>query len=225
MSDVVELKRELAELRSRADVLQREIAQAEGRVDTAWAPRGFYADYHATTGFLLGGVAALISLIANILGAPFAGKGPLELIRVYLTFPLGERALQLSAGSQDVYLIPDGMILAMGCCLYLGTGMLIGVPFFVVIMALTGERSLTMRLIVATLVALLVWFINFYLLLSWLQPLLFGGRWITDPTVLPPWVAAATHVLFGWTLAVIAPWGRFVPYEPPVEAGARPVAG
>ena len=64
-----------------------------------------------------------------MIGAPIAGKNPLELIRVYLTFPLGESALRLTEQPGGHYVLGDGMILAFGCCLYLFTGMLLGVPF------------------------------------------------------------------------------------------------
>jgi hypothetical protein len=32
-----------------------------------------------------------------------------------------------------------------------------------------------------------IWLVNYYLLLSWIQPLLFSGNWIV--TQIPPWVA------------------------------------
>ena len=203
--------------------VQAEIASSEGGSgrSIAWAPSGFYSDYHATTGFMLGGVGALVSLLVNVVSAPLAGKSPLELIRVYLTFPLGERALALATGSKDIYAIPDGMILSLGCCLYIGTGMLLGIPFHMALMRFTDGKSLGARLGFATVLALLLWFVNFYLVLSWLQPMLFGGHWITDSSVLPPWVAAVTHVIFGWTLALLVPFGKFVPYEQPTNPGAE----
>ena len=224
MSDLIALKQELETLRSRLQVVQAEIATLEGGSgrSTAWAPSGFYSDYHATTGFMLGGVGALVSLLVNVVSAPMAGKSPLELIRVYLTFPLGERALALASGSKDVYAIPDGMILSLGCCLYIGTGMLLGIPFHMALMRFTSGKSLGVRLGFATVLALLLWFVNFYLVLTWLQPMLFGGRWITDSSILPPWVAAVTHVIFGWTLALLLPFGKFVPYEQPHDPEAAP---
>ena len=66
---------------------------------------------------------------------------------------------------------------------------------------------------IATALALVLWVVNFYLLLSWIQPLLFGGHWMVDPQFLPPWVAALTHLVFGWTMAVIYPWGMYEPYR------------
>lgn len=210
---------ELDALRDRVRQLESEV-QGE-TLRGQWPPRDSYAAYHATTGFMLGMFGAAMSLLVNVIGAPIAGKSPLELIRIYLTFPLGENARRLAEGTQNVYAIPDGVILAMGCCLYLGTGMLLGVPFFVVLVNLTDGKSVGYRLIVATVMAAILWLINFYGILSWLQPLLFGGNWITNPAVLPMWVALATHLVFGWTLALLYPWGKFQPYEQPATTVTR----
>ncbi len=204
---------ELDSLRARVRELESEVRQDAFQGE--WPPRDFYAAYHATTGFMLGMFGAAMSLLVNAIGAPIAGKSPLELIRIYLTFPLGETALRLAEGNQNVTAIPDGVMLAMGCCLYLGTGMLLGVPFFVILVRLTDDKTVGYRLLVATVMSLVLWVINFYGILSWLQPLLFGGRWITDPNILPVWVAVVTHLVFGWTLALLYPWGKFQPYQQP----------
>lgn len=207
--DRTEIQRELADLHQRIHQLETELAALE---PTAWPPPQFYGAYYATTGFLLGAFAAAASLLVNVVGAPIAGKDPLELIKVYLTFPLGAEAFQLSAVNNG------GLIVAMGCCLYLGTGMILGVPLYFLMVRLCGPRSsLVKRLAVGSVLALAVWFINFYLILSWLQPALFGGNWITDPAVLPPWVAAGTHLVFGWTLALLYPLGQFTAYQPAEE--------
>lgn len=210
---------ELDELRARVRHLE---SQVEGATISAeWPPTGFYAEYHATTGFILGMFAATVSLLINVIGAPIVGKSPLELIRIYLTFPLGENALRLSEGTQDLYAIPDGVILAIGCCLYIGTGMMLGVPFFVILGKFTERKSTGYRLIIATALAAALWAVNFYAILSWLQPVLFGGRWITDPQVLPVWVALVTHLVFGWTLALLYPWGKFQPYQQPATSESK----
>lgn len=209
----------LEALRARLQELEAEV-QSE-RTGGQWPPTGFYAEYYATTGFLLGMFGATMSLLVNVIGAPVAGKSPLELIRVYLTFPLGENALKLATTDKDVFVIGDGVMLAVGCCLYLGTGMLLGIPFFVTLVRLTEGKSFVYRLIAATAMSTALWIFNFYFILSWLQPLLFGGRWITDPQVIPPWVALVTHLVFGWTLAVLYPWGRFQPYQQPTAAETK----
>jgi len=204
---------ELQDLRARVQELEREL-EADDTV-AQWPPKGFYAEYYATTGFILGMFGAATSLLMNVIGAPIAGKSPLELIRIYLTFPLGEKALQLASGGKDVYAIGDGVILAMGCCLYLGTGMLLGVPFFVSLVWLTEGKSTIYRLLIATILSVLLWVVNFWGILSWLQPLLFNGNWITDPALLPAWVALVTHLVFGWTLALLYPWTKFQAYQQP----------
>ena len=89
---LAEREAKLTKLREEAARLQAEIdAEAFGRAAGEWARRGYYLTYYATTGFFLGMVAALVSLMFNIIGASIAGKDPLQLIRVYLTFGLGGR--------------------------------------------------------------------------------------------------------------------------------------
>ncbi len=210
-------RKELEELRSRVRQLESEIAREE--VGEDWQPTGFYATYYAITGGMLGMLAAIVSLLSNVVFAPVAGKDSLELIRVYLTFPLGEEALQLASGGQT-YAVGDGIILTFGCCLYIATGMLLGIPIYLVLVSVTAKSSLIVRAIVASALGLLIWLINFYGILSWLQPVLCGGNWITDQSILPWWVAAATHVIFGCTMALVYPLGTFTPYRHPTESSS-----
>jgi hypothetical protein len=205
---LAERETRLVQLRAEAARLQAEIdADAFGRAAGEWARRGYYLTYYATTGFFLGMVGALVSLVFNIAGATIAGEDPLQLIRVYLTFGMGGRALDPA--------FDNGLALAMGCVLYIATGMLLGIVFQVVLSRWAAGADLLGRLAWATGIAVAIWLVNFYGLLSWLQPLLFGGNWITstDPVYLPWWVALATHLVFGWTMAVIYPWGEFHPYR------------
>lgn len=201
----------LQDFRTRVHTLRRELYIDDSISESP--DEGFYARYYITTGLVLGLFGATISLLINVMGAPLAGKNPLELIRVYLTFPLGEKALQLAEGSQSLYAIGDGVILAIGCLLYLVTGMLLGVPFFIALVGLTEGRSTLYRMVIATVLSTLIWAINFWGILSWLQPLLFGGNWITNPELLPTSVALATHLIFGWTMALLYPWSEFQAYE------------
>jgi hypothetical protein len=208
--------------REELEVLRARVRQLEAEVlaEDIQASRQFsrdYPAYHATAGFLLGIVGAMSSLIFNVVGSLLAGKNPLELIRVYLTFPLGERALQLSETTKSVYAVGDGMVIALGCCLYVGTGMLLGIPVALALSTLVPSGGVVPRLIVGGLTALAIWAINFYLILWWLQPMLFGGRWIVDNSLLPWWVAAATHLVFGWTIALLYPQIMPRPIAVPVE--------
>jgi hypothetical protein len=195
----------LAALREQVQELESELA-AETK-PTHWRPKGYYTAYYATTGFLLGMFGAATSLLANVIGSLiFSGvdgepQSPLRLIQVYLTFPLGETALKLD----------NGITLAIGCCLYLGTGMLYGMIFQLALTRFTPDATFGKRLLVVSGLSLAVWLVNFYGILSWLQPLLFGGNWIVE--LVPWWVAALTHLVFAWTMVIIYPWGLYIPYQ------------
>ena len=107
------------------------------------------------------------------------------------------------------------MTLTIGCCLYIGTGMLLGVPFHLLLTLFTGEATLQRRLLLASALAISMWLVHFYLILIWLQPLLFGGNWIVEQ--IPWWVAALTHLVYGWTMAIVYPLGQYVPYRRQTE--------
>jgi hypothetical protein len=199
---------EFEALKARVDQLEGELREME--TAGPWQPTGYYSAYHATGGFVLGGLAAGVALLVNVIGAPIAGKQSLEMIRVYLTFPLGEQALSLADPSRRGESVSDGMILAFGCCLFLFTGMLLGIPLQLVLAKANGQAGLLKRLVIGAAVGIALWLVNFYGVLSWLQPLLFGGNWIVDPARLPPWVAAATHVVFGLSMALLYPLAQFV---------------
>jgi hypothetical protein len=203
MTDNATLRKRLAELREQVIELEAELSRSP-TTEPQWQATDYYTAYYATTGFMLGGIAAINSLLFNIVGALLFGKQPLELIRVYLTFPMGEEALDFSA-------VDNGLILAIGCCLYIATGMLYGMLFQIVLTRFMADSSMGMKFVAVSLLALGVWLVNFYGILSWLQPLLFGGRWIVEQ--IPWWVAALTHLVFGWTMLIVYPLGRYTPYR------------
>lgn len=203
------IQRELVQLRSRMAQLEEEVAIAESHTDRAWTRR-YYLAYYATTGFFLGMIAAIVSLLVNVVGALIVGQHPLQLIRVYLTFGLGRKALDLQLNEGDA-----GLMLVIGCCLYIATGMLLGTVIQAVISRLAEHAGLMRRLAIATVLGLVIWVVNYYLLLSWIQPLLFGGNWIV--TEIPVPVAALTHLVFAWTMAVLYPLGVYTPYRVTTE--------
>jgi hypothetical protein len=212
--DLKTKRSELERLRAEVRRLEEEIDREEALA--GWQPSGYYTAYYATAGFLLGSIGAMTSLLFNVIGATIAGKSPLELIRIYLTFPLGAQALELTGPKSGDYAVGDGLILAIGCCLYLGTGMLLGIPVYMALARFAPKGGLLRRLLVASVISLAIWAINFYGILSWLQPMLIGGdpgNWITNPSYLPWWVAAATHLVFGWTIALLYPLGEYTPYR------------
>jgi hypothetical protein len=186
------------------DRLRAQVASLEAELGPTihqhgWVPKSYYTTYHILAGMVLGLAGATTSLLFNIVGAAMVGRHPLELIRVYLTFPLGEKALTLESG----------FALAAGCCLYLGTGMIGGIPFHLILSRYCGQSSGTVRFVVTSILAVGVWLINYYAVLVWLQPLLVGGSWIVK--TVPIYVAIATHLVFGWTMLAVEQWGRFVP--------------
>lgn len=188
---------ELAELRTRIEQLEREVHQPPPH----WEASGIYWTYYATTGFFLGMIAAMASLLVNVIGSTLVGQHPLRLIQIYLTFPLGEQSLELDGG----------LALTLGCCLYIATGMVLGVPFFMLLRYITHEKPIWFRLVVASLLAIGMWAVHYYAVLSWLQPVLFGGNWIVS--LVPPWIGALTHLVYGWTLAALYPLGVYKPYQ------------
>jgi hypothetical protein len=201
---------ELQSLRDRARALEDELVGTisnEPVPPRPWQVSGYYAAYYATTGFLLGSLAACTSLLFNVVGSVLwpsvthQEQHPLRLIQVYLTFPMGEAALNISSG----------LLLTLGCVLYLGTGMLYGMVFQLVLSYFIPMAGLRARLIACSVLAIAIWLFNFYGVLIWLQPLVFGGRWIID--LIPWWVAALTHLVFGWTMAVVYPLGVYERYQ------------
>jgi hypothetical protein len=183
--------------------LESEVTRLRAEIDASrvghWPPAGYYSTYHVLSGAILGFFGAASSLLLNVIGSALVRQHPLELIRVYLTFPLGESALRMDSG----------LALAIGCALYLGTGMLYGVIFQIVLTRWFANASPRRELEAATVLGIALWLVNFYLVLSWLQPMLFDGSWIVSR--IPWWVAALTHLVFAWTMFLIRDWGRFDP--------------
>jgi hypothetical protein len=193
------LERELEQLEARAaEVRARLVGGAVG----PWWPEQFYAAYHIVVGSMLGLIAAGASLLFNIVGSLMTGREPLQLIKIYLTFPLGEKALSSE----------NGVALSTGVLLYLATGMAVGAVMHAIGQRWFALAPLARRMVLATVAGLVLWLVNYYAILTWLQPLLFGGSWIVRQ--IPPPVAAATHLVFTWTLTLLAFLGRFEPPTP-----------
>ncbi len=178
--------------------LEAEAAVSNGG-DSHWPPRGYYWLFHIIVGMMLGFIGAAVSLTANVIGSLLVDQRPLELIHVYLTFPMGEAALDAESGK----------VLFVGCVLYLITGGLYGVVFHLLMSLYFKAAGLGKRMVIASIVGLSLWLVNFYGILSWLQPALLDGNWIVDR--IPFWVAAGTHLLFAWTIALVEFWGQFEP--------------
>ena len=179
----------------------RKLEAEEAETQSVWPPPGYYLLWHVVTGMVLGGIGAMVSLVANALGAPLFGEPSLQLIRVYLTFPMGRQALEAD----------PGMVVFVGCSLYLFTGALFGVVFHLLMSTIFVKASNAKRFLASTLFGLALWVLNYYLILSWLQPMLQGDNWIVR--LVPFWVAALTHLAFVWTMFLGEFWGKFEPYD------------
>ena len=202
--DAQRRRREIEKHYSEIRRLEAESAAGSGSAQESWPPSGVYWLWHLVVGMVLGGIGAGASLLANVVAAPLFGHRPLELIRVFLTFPMGERALT----------VEEGTMLGTGCFLYLGTGALFGIAIHLVITLMFADAPKGKKFWVATVLGLLLWIVNFYLILSWLQPALLGGNWILS--MMPWWVGALTHLAFAWTVVFVGEiWARF---ESPVVA-------
>lgn len=187
-------------IREHREVIRRLESEELAATAGGWPPRGFYLVWHLVVGITLGGLGALVSLGFNVIGAPLFGEPSMQLIRVYLTFPMGAHAL----------VAEEGLVLSVGAGLYLITGAMLGIFFHLVLRNFRAGGTLRLFLI-ATALGLAVWVVNFYLVLSWLQPALLGGRWIVDE--IPFWVAALTHLAFAWTIWAGEIWGRVEPMQ------------
>ena len=150
-------RQELDTLRQRVEELEREL-ESGGEREDSWGTR-YYLAYYATTGFFLGMFGACTSLLFNVVGSVAVGQHPLQLIKVYLTFGLGERALSPE--------IDHGIVLVIGVCLYICTGMLLGIPFQLVLTRYADRSALATRLMIATVLSLVIWLVDFYGVISW----------------------------------------------------------
>jgi hypothetical protein len=200
--------------RVQAQNWDRELADTTICPPHLWEEPGFRAGQYAKTGLLLGSLAGCTSLLANVIGSvlwpAISGQAqhPLRIIQVYLTFPLGESALALDSG----------VVLSLGCLLYLATGMLYGLLFELAMSRFIPNACWRARFVACSMLALAVWAVNFYGLLSWLQPLVLGGHWIIE--LIPWWVGALTHLVFGWTMALLYPMAAALMKAFPVSAAA-----
>ena len=92
--------------------------------------------------------------------------------------------------------------------------MLLGIPVYLALTRWGAGKPFSAKLVIATLVSLAIWVINFYCILSWLQPTVIDMS--AENLIInrvPWWVAAASHLVFGWTMALVYPLGDFVPHQ------------
>ena len=163
--------------------------------------------YLGTVGALAGFLGSLTSLAANLLGAWALGIERLMLLRVYATIFEGSDALQLENTSFVAEVLLIHMIV----------GAMFGVVFVTLASRFLQSRQLVHYAAAGGGFGLLLWIGNFYLILSWLQPLISGDAYIVEN--IPWWVAALTHSCYGLTLAVVA-----FPFRSDVETHTQMLA-
>jgi hypothetical protein len=169
-------KTERHDLAKQTEVIPAEV-RAEGGISTF------------TVGSVAGFLGAITCLICNIAGALVLGVEPLRLLRIYATILEGRRALDISRA---------GFFIA-AFTLHIVTGI-----FFGTIFALGARKfcaGLQRYILAGAGYGIAIWLVNFYGILSWLQPLLHGSAFIL--TEIPIAVAVLTHVNYGLTVALV----------------------
>ena len=195
-----ELHQEIA--RHRAAILQ-----IEGQLGTpspaSWPPAGFYLTFYVVSGLIIGILGSLTSFAFHFIGSLLVNQDPLLFLRVYGTVFLGPAALT----TDDLNFF---MLVAVA---HFSVGAVAGAVFHVLVNWLVPDRP-ALHIALGAVYGLLMWVVNFYVVLSWLQPRLFGDALVLK--LMPAWIAATTHLIYGLTLGVLQPLGRFIPYRPAV---------
>jgi hypothetical protein len=197
-----EIRREIARHRQAIAELEAKLARRPAG-PRGWPPPGFYTTFYVVAGMTLGTMGAIASFIFNVVGSVIVAQDPMLILRVFGTFFLG----------QDALTTDNLNFLMLVLLTHVIVGALGGAVFHVVINRNFADRSSGQKVLYSALFGCAIWLINFYGVISWLQPLLVGQAYILR--LIPFWVAALTHIIYGLTLGLLQPLGRFVPYSPP----------
>lgn len=187
--------------RHRAAISELETELAPDPIGAAWPPSGFYLTFYVVAGTIIGIIGSLTSFLFNVAGSLFVNQDPLYILRVYGTVFLGASALTTA----------DLNFFMLVAIVHFSVGAVAGAVFHVLVNVFVPDRPAT-QIGLGALYGLLMWIVNFYFILTWLQPRLVGQPYVLE--LMPVWVAAATHLVYGLTLGVLQPLGRFVPYRP-----------
>jgi hypothetical protein len=193
-----EVQREIE--RHRAALVELESQLAEPATAN-WPPVGFYLTFYIVAGTTIGIVGSLASFLFHVVGSMLIHQDPLLFLRVYGTFFLGSRALT----TEDLNFF---MLVAV---VHFSVGAIAGAVFHVLVNRFVPDRA-GLQIGLGVLYGLVMWIVNFYLVIAWAQPRLVGEAYVLQ--LMPAWIAALTHVIYGLTLGLLQPLGRFVPYRP-----------
>ena len=184
---------------------QRAITELEARLRTVpvtamWPPPGFYLTFYVVSGLLIGILGSLTSFLFHVIGSLIVNQDPLRILRVYGTVFLGARALT----TDDLNFF---MLVAV---VHFSIGAAGGAVVHVLVNRYVPDRP-ALQVVLGAAYGFAMWVVNFYGILVWLQPRLVGQAYVLE--LMPVWVAALTHVIYGVTLGLLQPLGRFVPYR------------
>jgi hypothetical protein len=181
------------------------LAALEARLGDApvahWPPAGFYLTFYIVAGTTIGIVGSVVSFLFHVVGSLLVHQDPLRFLRVYGTVFLGASALT----TDDLNFF---MLVAI---VHFSVGAAAGAVFHVLVSRFVPARTVV-HLGLGVLYGLVMWLVNFYVVIAWLQPRLVGEAFVLQ--LMPAWIAALTHVIYGVTLGALQPLGRFVPYRP-----------
>lgn len=193
-----EILREIQQHRSAIATLE---GQLPAPVAASWPPVGFYLTFYVVAGMIIGILGSVTSFLFHIVGSLLVHQDPLLFLRVYGTVFLGGEALTTD----------DLSFFMLVAVVHFSVGASAGAVFQVLI-GRYGPTPWRSQIILGGLYGLLMWVVNFFFIISWLQPMLVGKAYMLE--LMPIWVAALTHVIYGLTLGVLQPIGHFVPYRP-----------
>lgn len=177
-----------------------ESAAPTPRTAAPWPPKGFYLTYYVVAGLLIGILGSLTSFLCNVVGSLLLEKDPLLFLRVYGTVFLGPKAM----------VTDDLNFFMLVAVVHFSVGAIAGAVFHVLVNFYVPDRG-GLQIGLGVLYGLLMWVLNFYVAIVWLQHELYGTAYVLQ--LMPAWVAALTHVVYGLTLGLLQPLGRFVPYR------------
>jgi hypothetical protein len=192
------LQQEIDQHKNAISALESRIQAMEARPES-WPE--FYFVYYCVAGLMIGVIGALTSFLFNVVGSMIVHQDPMQLIRVFGTFFVGEEALT----SQDLNFL---MLVLMS---HFSVGSVAGAIYHVTMNKYFADRSYEWKLMMGVAWGLAIWIGSFYLVISWVQPMMVGEAFILD--MIPFWVAALTHIVYGVTIGLLEPIGRFTPYQ------------
>jgi len=184
----------------RAAIAALESQLERGASSAHWPPEGFYLTFYVVAGTMIGVLGSLVSFLFNVVGSLVVRQDPLLFLRVYGTVFLGPKALT----TDDLNFF---MLVAV---VHFSVGAMAGAVYHVIVNFFVPGRT-ALQVVLGGIYGLLLWAVNFHIVIAWLQPHVFGRPYVLE--LMPTWVAIATHVAYGLTLGLLQPLGRFVPYR------------